>query len=474
MSEESDAAAETEAGSSSSLSRREFALGGASVLALGSAGAYLSTSSSTNDSSEQSYILQQGYLRWEVNPLSYQGQNVKQFYNYQTSGASANPLVDVTSDPAASRMFVYEGPVGSSLVFLHGSRSVDHGGTAALKVSGLSRSKGEWAVRDDPVSVDDDFEAWENGNAKVTWQWDAGKTDGGAFWGVDDAQTVKITPKTLQGVDAWRFLSGEPGNVSTYDLSTAKPAKLKPSTGKKSVKRANIEIMPGSDPNQFDPYAKSDLTVAIKSPPSGADASEWVTPSDVDPGNYSVVFGSKDYLAGQNGASPQKYFRKDGNLFLQYKTKSAHFSLDSAYGYLVGKTGSYTWFRGRDTVQPGGFNNAETEQPQLVVTDLNVDPQGGDAQHLTKEYVEFKNDGDSTLDITGYTIEDAQGWQFHMPDGFTLDPGTRFRLRTGSGQYDEDDLYWGLDTAVWANDGDTVRVLDENDELVLQYSYPRS
>ncbi|QLC34370.1 lamin tail domain-containing protein [Halarchaeum sp. CBA1220] len=466
MTEDSDAADDA-----SSLSRREFALGGVGVLALGGAGAYLSTSGS--GSSESTYVLQQGYLRWEVDPLSHEDATVEEFYDYQTRSSSASPAVDVASEPAASRVFLYAGPVGTSLVFLHGSPEVDHGGTAFLKFSGLSRSAGEWAVRDDPMGTDDDFEKWEGGNAKVKWQWDANTTDGGAFWGVEDAQTITITPKTLQGVDAWRFLTGDPGNATAFDLSTEKPAKLKPADGR-AVKRANVAIMPDEDPNEFDPYAKSTLTVVVKQPPEGADASEWVDPSDVDPGNYSVYFGSKDYLAGQNGASPQKYFRQDGDLYLQYKTKSAQFSLDSAYGYLVGKTGSNTWFRGRDTVRPGGFDNTEREPSQLVVTDLNVDPEGGDREHLASEYVEFTNDGDDPLDMTGYTVVDAEGWEFHLPDGFTLEAGASFRLHTGEGEWDEDDLYWGLDTPVWGNDGDTVRVRDAEGELVLEYGYPRT
>ncbi|GAD53233.1 competence-like protein [Halarchaeum acidiphilum MH1-52-1] len=474
MSEEYEAATpdETSSEGGSALSRREYVLGagGLGVLALGGGGLYETMNrDAPSGGRPDSYVVQQGYLRWEVTPLSHGGQTVEEFYDYQSSSSSANPLVDLAEDPGASRLFVYDGPVGSSLVFLHGSPRADHGGTAFLKFSGLSRSKGEWAVRDDPMGSDDDFETWEGGNAKVKWQWDAGETDGGAYWGVGDGSSaITVTPKTLRNVDAWRFLSGESGSTS-FDLSTEKPVKIRPGE-ERSVERANVEIMPSDDPNTFDPYEKGDVTVVIRSPPEGADKSEWVTPSGVDPGNYSVYFGSRDYLAGQNGASPQKYIRRGGDLYLKYKIESAHFSLDSARGFLVGKTGSYTWFRGSDTVRPGDFGNTETG-PSLAVTDTNVDPAGGDAEHLAKEYVEFTNEGSAPFDMTDYTVTDAEGWKFHFPDDFTLDAGASVRLHTGSGRWDEDDLYWGLDRPVWDNDGDTITVTDADGNEVLRRTY---
>jgi len=456
--------------SGSPISRRRFVLGGAAgVLAVGGAGAYLSSQSSP---SEQTYLLQQGYLRWEVEPIDGGDTTVEAFYDYQDG--TGHPDSSVIEADAASRMFVYDGPVDRSLVFLHGSPNVDHGGSATFSFSGLSRDQGEWAVRDDPVDVDDDFEPWTGGNANVRWEWGANATDGGAYWGVLDRSdfTVSVTPAELRGVDSWRFRSGELGDLETYDLSPAKPAKLKPARGR-TVKRANVDITPDSSSNEFDPYAEETLTVAVRTPPEDADSSEWVQPSALDPGNYAVNFGSKEYLAGQNAAQPQTYFRQDGDLYLQYKARAANFSLDSAYGYLVTKTGENTFVRGRDVVRPGGFDNVDTESAELVVTDLNVDPEGGDHENLVDEYVEFKNDGDEPLDLTGYDIEDEEGWVFHMPDGFTLEPGQRFRLHTGDGEWTDTDLYWDVEYPVWDNDGDTIRVLDGDGATVLEYTYPR-
>jgi hypothetical protein len=455
------------------VGRREFLLGGSAVgvLALGGAGAYLSMSDDSGDG-ERSFLLQQGYLRYQVDPLSKGEMNIEEFYDY--TDTSASPEGDIIREDDVSRMFIYDGPVSPSLVFLHGSRAVDHGGTAKFSFSGLSRDRGEWAVRDDPMSVSDDFEQWEGGNAKVKWEWGANTSDGGAFWGGLDREdfTISVNPKTLRGVDAWTFLSGDLGDLNRYDLYREKPVKIKPTRGR-AVKRANIDIMPNSAANQFDPYTNESLTVAVEAPPEGVDESDWVGPGDLDPGNYAVNFGSKQYLAGQNAAQPQTYHTEDGTLYLEYKASAANFSLDSAYGYLVTKAGEQTYVRGRDIVRPGGFDNVGTEEPQLVVLNLNIDPHGDDAENLNEEYVAFENDGDERLDLTGYTVEDERGTTFDVPDGFVLGANQSVRLHTGSGEQSESHLYWGRDRPVWNNAGDTIVVHDDAGRTVLEYSYPR-
>jgi len=460
-------------GDSSKLSRRTLLIG-TGILAGGLTGAYLGTRSS--DSNESTFLLRQGYLRYEVDPIQKESSEmtVREFYNYQRQQTSADPESDIIRENAASRMFIYDGPVDASLVFLHGSPEVDHGGTAVFSCSGLSRDAGEWALRDDPPAIDDDFESWDGGNQQIKWGWGPHKTDGGAYWGVLDREdfSITITPKTLRGVNAWKFLSGELDSLESHTLSQEKPVQLKPARGR-TVKSMNVDIMPNAAENEFDPYASETITVAVEPPPDGGDKSEWIDPDELDPGNYSVNFGSRRYLAGENAAQPQSYFRQDDTLYLRYTTRAANFSLDSAYGYLVSKVGENTYVRGRDTVQPGGFDNVDTEESQLVVTDIHENPEGQDADQLNDEYVAFKNDGDERLDLTGYTIEDAQEATFDIPDGFVLEANETFQLHTGAGDRSQSDLYWGRGRPVWNNDGDVISVIDANGETVLEYTYPR-
>lgn len=337
-----------------SVSRREL-LAGTGVLATGVLGGLYGATH--EPATEPRFLLRQGLVRYEVTPVSYRGETVETFYGYEDT--DAHPAVDVVAENDASRLLLYEGPVGTSLVFLHGARDVTHGGTATFTFSGLSRERGEWAVRDDPRRIADDFEPWDGGNQRVAWEWGAGDTDGGAFWGGFDREEfeVVVTPKTLTGVDSWRFLSGELDDLDRYDLAMDRPVTLRPARGR-TVKQVAVDVMPDESPNVFDPYANDRIVVAVEPPPADADPDAWVDPGAVDPGNYTVAFGSKSYLAGGNGAQPQNYRRRDGTLFLEYTVQAANFDLDDAHGYLVGKTGEKTFFRGRDTVQPGGFENA--------------------------------------------------------------------------------------------------------------------
>lgn len=450
-----------------SFSRRGL-LGG--IVGAGALGVGGMTLLNRDDDGSATYLLRQGKLRYEVSALGDGETTIEEFYGYDTEAANADPPASLIDQQHASRMFVYEGPVDSSLVFLHGSPDAEHGGAARFSFSGLSRDQGEWAVRDDPTDIDDDFEPWAGGNAVVNWGWGAGDTDGGAFWGPLDRNdyTIKVTPKELHGVSSWRFLSGSVDDLDRYALSTEKPAQLRPA-GDRTVKRANVEIMPDEDPNEFDPYSNDRIVVAVNEPPEGADG-EWVSPSDLDPGNYSLNFGARSYLAGGNGAQPQTYSRQGGTLYLEYTIKAAKFTLDSAYGYLVGKAGDRTYVRGRDEVRPGGFDNTDDQSVGLVVSDRSVDPESGD---LADEYVELTNESDTGVSMGDWTLVDEDGWEFGFPAEFTLGAGDSVRVHTGDGEWTDTDLYWDVEQSVWDAE-DTITLRDANGETVLSSSYPRA
>jgi len=52
-----------------------------------------------------------------------------------------------------------------------------------------------------------------------------------------------------------------------------------------------------------------------------------------------------------------------------------------------------------------------------------------------------------------------------------LEPGESITIHTGSGTDTETDLYWGQESAVWNNDGDTVTLRDENGTIVIEETY---
>ena len=56
-------------------------------------------------------------------------------------------------------------------------------------------------------------------------------------------------------------------------------------------------------------------------------------------------------------------------------------------------------------------------------------------------------------------------------DAVQLSSGESIVLHTGSGADTENDLYWGLSSPVWNNNGDTGTLMNDEGEEVDVYSY---
>ncbi len=114
----------------------------------------------------------------------------------------------------------------------------------------------------------------------------------------------------------------------------------------------------------------------------------------------------------------------------------------------------------------------ESGEGELSVVGLSADADGNDNNNLNDEYIVYENTGNSTLNLSGWTVTDASGATFTFPDGFTLAPGEQVTLYTGSGTNTESELYWGQATEVWNNGADTMTVRNAEGEVVIQRSYP--
>ncbi|WP_436931493.1 lamin tail domain-containing protein [Halosimplex halobium] len=108
---------------------------------------------------------------------------------------------------------------------------------------------------------------------------------------------------------------------------------------------------------------------------------------------------------------------------------------------------------------------------ELVVSNVHADAEGNDHENLNDEYIELTNNRDSGIDMTGWTLSDSADHTYSFPDGFTLDSGDSVTIYTGSGSDSSSKLYWGRDSAVWNNGGDTVIVTNDNGERVVEDEY---
>ncbi len=106
----------------------------------------------------------------------------------------------------------------------------------------------------------------------------------------------------------------------------------------------------------------------------------------------------------------------------------------------------------------------------LGVYTFRYNAPGDDRENLAGEFVEFRNACQDALDVTGWRLEDSKG-QGYVFGSFAVGGKSTFRLRTGQGDDNETDLFWGLSMPVWNNDGDRLRVWTAEGELALDYSY---
>jgi micrococcal nuclease len=124
-----------------------------------------------------------------------------------------------------------------------------------------------------------------------------------------------------------------------------------------------------------------------------------------------------------------------------------------------------------------GFSGSTTptlsggQSDSLAVVQIHEDAAGNDHENLNDEYMVFENRADTRLDLTDWQVSDEAGNRYVFPDGFTLAAGQQVTLYTGSGSDTETELYWGSDSAVWNNGGDTIRVEDERGAVVLEVTY---
>lgn len=107
----------------------------------------------------------------------------------------------------------------------------------------------------------------------------------------------------------------------------------------------------------------------------------------------------------------------------------------------------------------------------LAVVNVHADAEGKEHDNLNDEFIVIENQGQTPLDLTGWTVSDASSRDPYLFPHFTLPAKAQVTLRTGYGKNTEDDLFWGSRRPVWNNRGDTVFIRDAEGHLVLSHIY---
>jgi len=112
-------------------------------------------------------------------------------------------------------------------------------------------------------------------------------------------------------------------------------------------------------------------------------------------------------------------------------------------------------------------------EASLDVVGIEYDPPGNENDSLNDEWVMIRNDGDTLVDLTGWTIRDESASnRFAFPSGFALAPGESVTIHSGCGQDFGTFLHWcSVGAAIWNNDGDTVFLLDSSGNIHTTHAY---
>ena len=107
----------------------------------------------------------------------------------------------------------------------------------------------------------------------------------------------------------------------------------------------------------------------------------------------------------------------------------------------------------------------------LAIVDVHADAEGKERDNLHDEFIVIENQGQTSVDLTGWTASDSSSLDPYLFPHFTLSAQAQVTLRTGFGKNTASDLFWGSRRPIWNNDGDTVFIRDAEGRLVLSHIY---
>jgi len=123
-----------------------------------------------------------------------------------------------------------------------------------------------------------------------------------------------------------------------------------------------------------------------------------------------------------------------------------------------GGSGAYTSTGSTTTQKPVSSESitSSSAESTVYVSDLN----------LKDEWVQVSNKGSSPVSLNGWKIEDDGSKHTYTFPSYTLDSSSTVTVYTGEGINSATELYWGLGSPIWNNDGDTAYLYDANGKLV--------
>ncbi|AGN01552.1 hypothetical protein L593_08035 [Salinarchaeum sp. Harcht-Bsk1] len=202
-----------------------------SVVALCLAAVPVAVTADSHANGSDPYVIEQGDQCVDVDPITNTSQTVVDFYDYRSPDTTPNATTYSSYGTTAyqadntSVLMLYRGSEGTSLVIVHEKlhepdTEGTNGSSATFNVTGISNDGDGWAVEDDNYDAQDDqFDHYPT-YSEIDWVWSRGRTDGGAYRGLDGDVEIGIDPAFNESADL-RYDDEYAGYVHDWQVITA-------------------------------------------------------------------------------------------------------------------------------------------------------------------------------------------------------------------------------------------------------------
>jgi hypothetical protein len=115
--------------------------------------------------------------------------------------------------------------------------------------------------------------------------------------------------------------------------------------------------------------------------------------------------------------------------------------------------------------------NTCDEQPSIAIDLAASMFNPPESDNPIDEYVCLVSlEDEDTVNLTAWSLSGVNGPSYSFPS-FSLGSRGSVRIHSGEGRNTETDLYWGRRSAVWRNEGETVRLLGADGNEISMESY---
>ncbi|MFH0517265.1 lamin tail domain-containing protein [Streptomyces sp. M41] len=118
-------------------------------------------------------------------------------------------------------------------------------------------------------------------------------------------------------------------------------------------------------------------------------------------------------------------------------------------------------------------DHARPERPKVKISDVQYDSPGRDDRSnrsLNREWLEITNTTRHTVNLDGWTLEDADGHTYTF-EHYRLAGRATVRIHTGIGRDSRSDLYQDRRQYVWGNHSDTATLRNDRGRFIDSESW---